>query len=51
MVLRRKAWQPLQSSCLGNPVDREAWQAIVHGGLKESDKTEVPELNTQHILA
>ena len=22
---------PLQYSCLGNPVDREAWQATVHG--------------------
>ena len=22
---------PLQYSCLGNPVDREAWQVIVHG--------------------
>ena len=22
---------PLQYSCLGNPVDRGAWQAIVHG--------------------
>ena len=22
---------PLQDTCLGNPVDREAWQATVHG--------------------
>ena len=22
---------PLQYSCLGNPMDREAWQAIAHG--------------------
>ena len=22
---------PLQHSCLGNPMDREAWQAEVHG--------------------
>ena len=22
---------PLQYSCLGNPMDREAWWAIVHG--------------------
>ena len=22
---------PLQDSCLGNPMDREAWWAIVHG--------------------
>ena len=31
---------PLQYSCLGNPMDRGAWQATVHGGLKESDTTD-----------
>ena len=30
---------PLQYSCLGNPIDREAWQAVVHGVAKESDTT------------
>ena len=30
---------PLQYSCLGNPMDREAWWAIVHGIEKESDTT------------
>ena len=25
---------PLQYSCLGNPMDREAWWAIVHGVAK-----------------
>ena len=30
----------LQVSCLGNPRDRGAWQATVHGGGKESDTTE-----------
>ena len=30
---------PLQYSCLGNPVDRGAWRAIVHGVAKESDTT------------
>ena len=25
---------PLQNSCLGNPMDRGAWQPIVHGGCK-----------------
>ena len=31
---------PLQYPCLENPVDGGAWQAIVHGGHKESDTTE-----------
>ena len=31
---------PLQYSCLGNPMDRGAWWATVHGGHKESDMTE-----------
>ena len=30
---------PLQYSCLGNPMDRGAWQATVHGVTKESDMT------------
>ena len=30
---------PLQYSCLGNPMDRGAWQAIVHRVAKEPDKT------------
>ena len=30
---------PLQYSCLGNPTDREAWWATVHGVAKESDAT------------
>ena len=25
---------PSQNSCLGNPMDREIWQATVHGGHK-----------------
>ena len=28
---------PLQYSCLGNSMDKRAWQAIVHGVAKESD--------------
>ena len=28
---------PLKYSCLGNPMDRRAWQAIVYGVVKESD--------------
>ena len=31
--------KPLQCYCLGNPMDREAWQAIVHGVSKELDMT------------
>ena len=30
---------PLQYSCLGNPMDRGAWWATVHGVTKESDMT------------
>ena len=30
---------PLQYSCLGNPMDRGAWQTRVHGVTKESDAT------------
>ena len=26
---------PLQNSCLGNPMDRGAWQATVHGVAKD----------------
>ena len=31
---------PLQYSCLENPMDRGAWQAVVHG-ITESGTTEV----------
>ena len=30
---------PLQYSCLGNPMDRGAWQATLHGITKELDMT------------
>ena len=30
---------PLLYSCLGNPLDREAWWATVHGVAKELDTT------------
>ena len=31
---------PLQYSCLGNPVDRGAWPAVVYGVTEESDTAE-----------
>ena len=31
---------PPQYSCLGNPMDRGAWQATVHEVAKESDMTQ-----------
>ena len=30
---------PLQYSCLGNTMDREAWRATIHGVMKEPDMT------------
>ena len=36
----------LQYSCLGNPMDKGAWQATVCGVTKESDMTE--QLSTVH---
>ena len=30
---------PLQYSCLGNPTDKGAWKATVHGVVKELDTT------------
>ena len=34
---------PLQESCLENPMDRGAWQATVHRVAKELDVTEAAE--------
>ena len=31
---------PLQYSCLGNPINRGAWRATVHGVAKELDMTD-----------
>ena len=41
---------PLQYSCLGNPRDRGAWLATVHGVAKELDTTEHNAQSTQKIL-
>ena len=37
---------PLQYSCLGNPMDRGAWCATAHGVTKELDMTEPLNNNT-----
>ena len=34
---REENGKPLQYSCLGNPMNRAAWRATVHGVAKESD--------------
>ena len=48
--LREGNGNPLQYSCLGNPMDRGAWQVTVHGVTKESDMTERLSIHTHtHI--
>ena len=39
---------PLQHSCLENPMDRGAWKAAVHGVSKERDRTQ--QLTSSSIL-
>ena len=39
---------PLQYSCLGNPMDRGAWQATAHGIAKESDTVGLPTLTEKN---
>ena len=36
----RREWNPLQYSCLENPIDRETWWATVPWGCVELDMTE-----------
>ena len=43
----RRRWQPIQCSCLENPVGRGAWWATVHGS-QESDTPE--RLNRRQLL-
>ena len=38
---------PLQYSCLGNPTDRGAWQATVHGG--HTNRKQLKQLKQQHM--
>ena len=40
---------PLQYSCLGNPMDGGAWRAAVHGVTRESDVTEHAYTHTINI--
>ena len=40
MFPREGNGNPLQCSCLENPMDRGAWWTTVHGDCKESDTTE-----------
>ena len=40
---------PLQYSCLGNHMDRRAWQDTVHGVAKESDMTQQLNNNIEEI--
>ena len=39
---------PLQYSCLGNPMDRGSWWATVHGGGKVSNMTKQQLLHDRH---
>ena len=47
-TLRSTVGNPLLYSCLGNPMDRGAWQATAHGVAKESDITQ--QLKQQQII-
>ena len=40
---------PLQYSCLENPIDRGAWWVAVHRVTKESDKTEDTHTHTRGV--
>ena len=42
---------PLQYSCLGNPMDRGAWWATVHGVTKELGTTERRYNNSNNIFS
>ena len=41
---------PLQYSCLDNPIDRGAWQATVHGGHTELPLTELLNIHTRRSM-
>ena len=46
-ILEKEMAKPFQYCCLGNSMDRGAWQATVHG-VAELDMTERQELDTIH---
>ena len=39
---------PLQYSCLGNPLDRGAWRATVHGVTKSEHRIQLEEKSYQY---
>ena len=41
---------PLQNSCMENPMDRAAWPATVHGAFKELDMAEWLKSNRVYVL-
>ena len=45
-ALEKGNGNPFEYSCLGNPMDRGAWQATVHGVVKESDLTKQQQART-----
>ena len=46
----RRKWHPLQYSCLENPMDRGAGRLQSTGSQKESDMTEQPNKNSNHVF-
>ena len=42
---------PLQYSCLENPMDREAWQATVHGVAESQTRLSIHELMLPLVLS
>ena len=49
-IPQRRKWQPLQCSCLGNPMDRRAWQATVHGPQRVGDNLATKTNNNNSAL-
>ena len=46
----RRKWQPNLNSCLGNPRDRRAWWATVHGVAKSPTQLKHPSMHAQHYV-